>query len=84
MASDDGLRCPPWRYAHMEELPAAGSSILTYAAVVSARAERYRALMDERTDYVVCIQAASALAVATDALTTAISDAVASGDNLLS
>lgn len=73
------LDCPPY-------VPARNGvgTILELASRASDAASRYRATIDARADFDATLRAAGALARATHALTTAITDAVASGDNRLS
>lgn len=77
----DELRCPPTSHMRSECAP---QTILEHAAAASDAANYYRTVMDDRADFRTTINAAAALARATHALTTAIADAVATGDNLLS
>lgn len=75
------LRCPPSDHAEPTPAPV---TILEHAAAASDAANYYRAVMDDRADFRTMINAAAALARATHALTTAIADSVACGDNSLS
>jgi hypothetical protein len=73
--------CPPYDGA----TPApAGASILELAARASAVANRFQSAMDAREPYPACVRLAGTLARATQALSTAIADSVACGDNSLS
>lgn len=74
------LRCPP---VHPEGLRAP-QTILELASELASASDRYRASMDAREDFRVVLRHAGSLARAADALTTAIADAVACGDNSLS
>jgi hypothetical protein len=73
--------CPP--YDGATPVPA-GASILELAARASAAADRFTSAMDAREPYPTCIRLAGSLARATQALSTAIADSVACGDNSLS
>lgn len=75
-----GVDCPPYP---LPQRPGAGASILEHAAYVRAVANEYRAVMDARGNFRATVSAASRLAAASDALTSAIADAVAEGDNRL-
>lgn len=75
------LRCPPSHHARPTIEPA---TILEHAAAASDAANYYRTVMDDRADFRTTVNAAAALARATHALTTAIADSVACGDNSLS
>lgn len=59
-------------------------SILALASRASAAADYYRSTIDARADYPTSFRAGRALARAVDALTNAIADSVATGDNRLS
>jgi hypothetical protein len=73
--------CPPYDGA----IPVpADASILELAARASAAADRFQSAMDARKPYPACIRLAGTLARATQALSTAIADSVACGDNSLS
>lgn len=74
------LDCPPY------VPPRSGdeTSILALAARASDAANRYRAAIDARCDFDTTLRLSGALARATQSLTTAIADAVATGDNRLS
>lgn len=72
------LRCPPVNPG------GAPQTILELAADLTSASDRYRASMDAREDFRVVLRHAGSLARAADALTTAIADAVACGDNSLS
>jgi hypothetical protein len=76
------LRCPPSDTA----APAtAEKSILALAARARAASDEYRACVDaEKLDFRAALAATNKLARAVDALTSAIADAVACGDNRLS
>lgn len=76
------LDCRPY-YGRQSALPS-DATILDYAAQASDAAGRYQRAMDARADYPTCIRLASSLARATQALATAIADAVACGNNTLS
>lgn len=81
MRSD--IVCPPYDFDSVSQLPA-DATILQRAAHASSMAHRYRAAMEARLDLRTTFRIARELADATDALTTAIVDAVACGDNRLS
>ena len=74
--------CPPWYGALEDTTPA--DTILDLVARASVAVERYRAAMDARADYRTTLSVAGQLARATEALVTAIADAVACGENTLS
>jgi len=73
------LDCPPY------VVPPSGddSSILALAARASHAVEAYRATVDARKGFDETIRAARQLAIATQCLTSAIADAVATGENSL-
>jgi len=73
--------CPPYAAAVS---PPADATILDLAALAARAADDYCTAMDNRADYRMTLRTAGALARATQALTTAIADAVACGDNSLS
>lgn len=77
MAGD--IDCPPYVPA-----PNGAGTILELASRAADAANRYRATIDQRGDFDATLRAAGALARATHALTSAIADAVACGDNRLS
>jgi len=73
--------CPPSPSVDAE--PNADATILELAARASEASNRYRDAMVERRGFRETMSYAGALARATDALTTAIADAVATGDGSL-
>ena len=77
------ITCPPYDFGRDCHLPA-GATILELASRASDAANRYRDVMERRANFRDTMRAARYLADATDALTTAIADAVACGDNRLS
>jgi hypothetical protein len=86
MSRPEPLRCPPYD-ATPVDVDGAGIpivSILELASIASDAAERYRSAMDERAPFRDTMISAGRLSAATRALTAAISDAVACGDNTLS
>lgn len=86
MSRPEPLRCPPYD-ASPVDVDGAGApivSILELASIASDAAEVYRSAMDERAPFRETMSAAGRLSSATRALTAAIADAVACGENRLS
>ena len=78
----NNLDCRPYPgIAHNAQKPA---SILELAACASSAANEYQRVIDARESFDASMRAGRAMAIATQALTTAIADAVACGDNRLS
>jgi hypothetical protein len=74
--------CPPPYIEH--SLPTEPRTILEYGAIASDAANAYRATIDQRMTFEATMSAGRRLAIATQALVTAIADAVATSDNRLS
>lgn len=77
------LDCPPHEFGRDCHLPAP-ATILEHASIARDACNRWRDVMESRADLRTTFRASRALADATEALTSAIADAVACGDNTLS
>jgi hypothetical protein len=74
------IHCPPASLPQRDSEP---TSILTLASRLNAASNAYRAAMESRAPFRETLTAAGKLARAADALTSAIADAVACGENSL-
>lgn len=74
------ITCPPYDFDSDCQMPAP-ATISILAAHALAMSNRYRAAMESRADLRTTFRAARALADATEALTTAIADALATHDD---